>query len=406
MSLINVSDWISEVSELSYVWYAKRLSGNDTLANDSHQAGPYIPKRVAFHVCPDLLKSQSENPDRWIDLYIDSHTDCRRVRVVWYKKAKDECRITNLGGKTSALLDPESTGALAVFAFNLSGDRSDVECRVWVCRHVIEEDLIEELLGPVEPGRTGGRIWASSRALQQDLFGKAKQDRQSCLLDHEELPEDWLVSFPSPKDILSKTLELRPANQLAADSRLMKRRQCEYEIFLSIEEAITMPIIQNGFESLNDFVMQAQTVLQRRKARAGRSLELHTKEILAEEGLQEGSNFSYQPESENGKQPDFLFPSENAYKDPDFPDSKLQMLAVKTTCKDRWRQILIEADRITTKHLLTLQEGISERQFEEMRHEHVQLVVPAPLISKYPQGIRQHLLTLESFICDVRLLPF
>ena len=32
------------------------------------------------------------------------------------------------------------------------------------------------------------------------------------------------------------------------------------------------------------------------------------------------------------------------------------MLAVKTTCKDPWRQILTEADHIGTKHLLTQQE--------------------------------------------------
>jgi hypothetical protein len=30
------------------------------------------------------------------------------------------------------------------------------------------------------------------------------------------------------------------------------------------------------------------------------------------------------------------------------------MLGVKTTCSDRWRQVLAEADRIQLKHLLTL----------------------------------------------------
>ena len=80
------------------------------------------------------------------------------------------------------------------------------------------------------------------------------------------------------------------------------------------------------------------------------------------------------------------------------------MLAVKTTCKDRWRQILAEADRIGTKHLLTLQEGISERQFQEMVDAGVQLVVPEPLKEKFPSSVREHLQTVESFIADVRLL--
>ena len=42
------------------------------------------------------------------------------------------------------------------------------------------------------------------------------------------------------------------------------------------------------------------------------------------------------------------------------------MLAVKTTAKDRWRQVLVEAERVETKHLLTLQEGISEIQYAQI----------------------------------------
>ncbi len=39
------------------------------------------------------------------------------------------------------------------------------------------------------------------------------------------------------------------------------------------------------------------------------------------------------------------------------------MLATKARCKDRWCQILNEADRIERKHLLTLRQGVSESQF-------------------------------------------
>ncbi len=79
------------------------------------------------------------------------------------------------------------------------------------------------------------------------------------------------------------------------------------------------------------------------------------------------------------------------------------MLAAKTTCKDRWRQVINEADRIGTKHLLTLQEGLSENQFREMTDAKVLLVVPAPLVKSYPASVQPHLQTLESFIADVRL---
>lgn len=203
---------------------------------------------------------------------------------------------------------------------------------------------------------------------------------------------------------MTKAIELRADMSLDPDHRLLRRRDCEFEIFRSVERAVELPVIQAGFTSVDDFVARAQSILQRRKARSGRSLELHTRQIFIEERLAEGVHFSHQPESELNKRPDFLFPSEAAYKDASFPASRLRMLAVQTTCRDRWRQVTNEADRIETKHLLTLQEGVSENQFREMVDCKVQLVVPARLTEAFPKSVRPHLQTLESFIGDVRLL--
>ena len=150
-----------------------------------------------------------------------------------------------------------------------------------------------------------------------------------------------------------------------------------------MEEAWALPKVQSGFASMQTFMPLAQEVLQRRKVRSGLSLELHTRTIFREEGLVENRDFAYNRRSEGKKRPDFLFPSAAAYRRPDFPASRLRMLAVKTTCKDRWRQILNEADRIDRKHLLTLQEGISQMQFREMNEANVQLVIPRPLIGSF-----------------------
>jgi hypothetical protein len=65
---------------------------------------------------------------------------------------------------------------------------------------------------------------------------------------------------------------------------------------------------------------------------------------------------------------------------------------------------LNEAERIEVKHLLTLQEGVSENQFKEMIGAGVQLVVPEKLVDSFPKPVRLHLQSLESFIGDVRLL--
>ncbi len=402
---MELSDWVAEVSNSDFIWYVKRLSGNDTLANGSHQAGPYIPKDFLFDIFPLLNRKEIKNPDLWFDLYVDSHTDCRRIRAIWYnnkfhgnpKRGRDEARLTNFGGQDSPLLDPESTGALSVFAFELDSNREAVSCHVWVCRHETEEDFIENRIGPVEPG--AGKVWSSDEVEKQ-----RPTDRSSCWLYPDEIPEQWLEKFPTGMEIIQKTIDIKGALGIKPDSRLVKRRQYEFEVFRSVEEAVELPFIKKGFANLDDFILKAQSILQRRKARSGRSLELHAKRIFLEEGLIENEDFTHQPESEKGKRPDFLFPSEKAYKSKSHLSNRLKMLAVKTTCKDRWRQILNEADRIKIKHLLTLQEGVSENQFAEMVKAKVQLVVPTPIISSFPKNVRPHLQSFESFIRDVRSL--
>jgi EcoRII C terminal/Restriction endonuclease EcoRII, N-terminal len=404
----DLRSWLNEIVGFGYVWYVKRLSGNDTLANGSHQAGPYIPKEFLFSIFPSLNRPSSLNPDLWVEFDIDSHEDRRRIRIIWYNnklhgKTRNEARLTNFGGSNSPLLDPENTGALAVFAFAVDGRGVASECHIWVCRDVIEEALVEDLIGPVEPGtwtiRTASGTVTSSLPAIEKRPSKAK-----CWLDAAQIPAGWLKKFPSGQEIIRKTVEISPATGKRADLRLLQRRACEYEIFRSIEEVIELPEIKKGFSRVDEFIAKAQTILQRRKARSGRSLELHMTEIFLEEGLKEGRDFSHQPKSESGKRPDFLFPSESSYRDSGFAAGKLRMLAVKTTCKDRWRQILNEADRISKKHLLTLQEGISENQFREMEGAGVQLVVPQPLIQTYPKKVQPHLVTIDAFIDSIRHL--
>lgn len=401
MALSDFSNWLDEFADPSFIWYVKRLSGNDTLANNSNQAGPYIPKEFLLSIFPALNRQEIKNPDTWFDLRVDSHPDHRKVRAIWYNnkfhgnptRGRNEARLTNFGGISSALLDPENTGAIAIFVFEISQQVSAEACYVWVCQNIPEEDLLEDRIGPIDPGQ--GKVWTAE---ESKYNAPKKISRLSCWLELNEIPPAWLLKFPTGAEIIEKTIELRPGNDMDTDTRLVKRRDCEYEIFRSVEEAIELPNIEKGFNGIDEFVARAQTILQRRKSRSGRSLELHARKIFIEEGMKEDLDFSHQPESEPGKKPDFLFPSAAAYKDMSFPDAGLRMLAAKTTCKDRWRQIINEADRIPIKHLLTLQEGVSEMQFREMSEAGVKLVVPASLVSRFPKVVQPELKTFGSFL--------
>lgn len=157
--------------------------------------------------------------------------------------------------------------------------------------------------------------------------------------------------------------------------------------------------IMRGFASTDEFIQLANQVLNRRKARAGKSREHHLAAIFDANSLL----YTAQARTEGNKHPDFVFPSESAYHDLLFPESKIIVLAAKTTCIDRWRQILNEADRLKgkTKYLYTLQPGISSEQISEMKAEKVQLVVPREYISVYPQEKRADIWTLKNFIAYV-----
>ena len=403
---VDLQEWLDDHSGRGVHWYLKRLSGNDTLANATHQAGPYLPKRFLFGLFPVLKQPEKLNPDTRIDLYIDSHDDHRRVRAVWYNnklhsKTRNETRVTGLGGRASALLDPDNTGALVLFAFLESTPSKEPVCNVWVCRNETEEDLIEDRIGPVEPG-TSTVLIPHPDTVSDFVSGRRRKD---CWLDPSEIPSQWLEKYPSGAEFARKSLELRMYGSLPPDKRLMNRRRCEYEVFRSVEEAVELPKIRRGFDNMETFLALAQSILQRRKARSGNSLEIHARAIFKEEGLLEDQQFAYQVVTPRGRRPDFVFPSAAAYLDPSFPASRLRMLAVKTTCKDRWRQVLNEADRaIQWTHLLTVQEGVSEAQYREMAESGVKLVVPAPLKTTFPRSVRGELQTLGQFIDEVRQL--
>jgi hypothetical protein len=74
------------------------------------------------------------------------------------------------------------------------------------------------------------------------------------------------------------------------------------------------------------------------------------------------------------------------------------MLGVKSTCKDRWRQVLSEADLIREKHLLTLETAISQHQTDEMCSKGLRLVLPQRLHGSYTTSQGAWLLDITQFL--------
>lgn len=168
----------------------------------------------------------------------------------------------------------------------------------------------------------------------------------------------------------------------------------ESDLFYQFEELFYRPMYSTPFDSIKEFAEAANSFLNRRKSRFGKSLEHHLAHIFTVSKLR----FEEQVVTEDKKRPDFLFPGGAEYHDFLFPANDLTFLGAKTTCKDRWRQVLNEAKRIDTKYLFTLQPSISVNQLQEMNHEHVVLVIPEDNRNSFDKRYRNDLLSLKQFI--------
>lgn len=236
---------------------------------------------------------------------------------------------------------------------------------------------------------------SAKRYILQEIGVEIKADLGS---DYLNMIEDRFgeLTFPSTKDF--SALAREQVAEIDAydmvDDVLLAWWDTEEAMFRQLEQALIERRLESGFETVDDFLNFSQTVLQRRSSRAGRALENHLAFLFTAKGVRH----AWGAITENKKRPDFLFPSTAEYGDMSFPGERLTMLGVKTTCKDRWRQVLTEANRIDHKHLLTLQPSISVNQTQEMRDVGLQLIVPLPIHRTYNETQRSWLWNLEMFM--------
>lgn len=221
----------------------------------------------------------------------------------------------------------------------------------------------------------------------------------------DDLIDRFNLEFPSTRVFSRLARESLPGVSAldGADDALVAWMDREELLFKRLERKIVSERLRIGFSAggesdVDGFLKYSLSVLNRRKARAGQALENHLEEILQVYGIRHVRG----AETENRNKPDFLFPGQAEYADPSFPSEHLTMLGVKSTLKDRWRQVLSEACRIEPKHLLTLEAGISVNQTDEMRAKNLQLVVPRSLHTTFTASQQGWLWTVRDFIALVQ----
>ena len=290
--------------------YCKFLSANDSGETGGHQAGILISMsaRTMLFTERQLRENHILKKTGQIIWQNDFVTTCT---FTWYG-SKNELRITGFGRGKSPL-SPELTGALFVM---IKDSEEDYQGFLFNTDDDIRDFLDNFGLTPAETNRPINieqisPEWAEKQAM--DDFIAALQ-----------------LDFPVTSEMSRAARMIQQqayGNQRMAitdpDSILLRWTEQEYRLFRAIEHARYGGVVSEGFASVDDFVDLANQVLNRRKSRAGKSLEHHLSAIFDENSIQ----YTAQAITEGNKKPDFIFPSIEAYHDMTFSVDDLCMLA-------------------------------------------------------------------------------
>ncbi len=346
----------------------KFISPNDVGLTGGHQYGFLLPKPPSHIFTPYEPQKGSNQTTEVRVLWQDGRTTNSSIK--WYGVGtRSEFRLTGFG-KDFPFRTFDNVGDLLVLI-----PQSFTEFIAYVLDEEEDIEEIEAALG-VEIVRT----WA---AYESGVTLPVSEDE--CVERRFRRFVEALTGFPSGfifSEEARQTLEecLQRFKSLSADDLLMRLMEAEYKLFRLAERQICQSQIIRVFRDVDDFLETASSIMNRRKSRAGRSLENHVEFLLKKASIP----YVMRPDIE-GK-PDIVIPSVEAYYDRSYPREKLCVVGVKTTCKDRWRQVISEAPLKPDKHILTLQAGISQNQLALMHSAKVTLVVPKKLHSQYPQS--------------------
>ena len=377
---------ISSVRQSEAAW-CRFITGNDTGTTGSHQAGFYIPKCASPLLFGEPVK-RGENKEKTVKIQWQDDFVTESCMKYYGQGSRNEFRITRFG-RAFPFLEDDNVGDLLIIA---KFTEEDYKGFVLSSDEDIEDFMATFNLAPDE---TNQLIDVAGNSKPDDKIAKLLQE---FVERYKSFPETKLMAFGARDcynkayNIVSSTLKEKP------DEVLLNWVDTEYRLFKFMEEKIYADIISKPFGSIDSFVQTANEVLNRRKSRAGKSLEHHLADIFTHNELV----FEEQAVTEDNKKPDFLFPNGECYHNLMFPADDLVVLGAKTTCKDRWRQVLSEANRVEVKYLFTLQQGISKNQLKEMCDSNLTLVVPNKYISSFPKEYQSKISDLSGFIDLVR----
>jgi len=387
---------------------AKRLALVDTIteASNQHEVTGSDPLRRILGEEPRKRERRFDATYIWIGGEQDSVTEYGKLS--WYdSRANDdtrsaEWRLYYQTNPVTRIMQPGNTLFVARHTedhlfFVVVPEESTIERQlIWLFG--LRPQLTLEFEPQLITAEHASALDFTSQFILDEL-GIQLEDPDANKVD--SIIERFGATFPSTatfSDLARTTLP--DVDPLAdPDAALMAWLGHEQAMFERLEHKIVSERLQHGFSGADGvdveaFLKFSLSVQNRRKSRMGHSFENHLAALFRHFEIR----VDRQAVTERGNTVDFIFPGKQEYDDAAWPVEDLLMLAAKSTCKDRWRQVLAEADRISRKHLATLEPAISTAQTQQMAAHGLQLVLPRPIHQSYLSAQQSELMSVSDFL--------
>ena len=361
------------------------FNGSNALRRLLGKARRTIPTRFLY-VTDDMVEASEDGVLTWYDAR-ERNPDRSEFRL--YYNAPEVSSRAKIGDSLFVVLR-KNGNALVIVAPKGSTIASQV---AWL----FGVDVVDEFTGKSEFSTDSGLEFATRHVLEE--LGVVLPE-ESDEIDVEEMFSLFNGKLPETK--LFSEYARSKCDQYdkdaAPDTVIVSWFDKEEKLFRAFEKRLIDQKVTGGFSSVDEFLAYSLSVQNRRKSRAGHSFENHLAALFELHELK----FDHQKITENKERPDFVFPGIKQYHDEAFQVELLTMLGAKNTCKDRWRQVLQEAERIPHKHLITMETAISVDQTTQMQSKNLQLVVPRSIAMTYTPKQQEWLMSVDSFIGYVK----
>lgn len=177
-------------------------------------------------------------------------------------------------------------------------------------------------------------------------------------------------NLSNPGDVLYELSRIREFNLYKEDEAKTYGAQLVRALLgegrLISREAIITSLI-NRFEVFYNICRSAK---QARASRAGGSFETHMLSLLTAGGIPHSSQYVF-----DGSKPDFILPSGDVYLSAEKRSDLCIILTLKTTLRERWRQVISESTGCPI-FLATLDESIPSSTLGKLQEKGITLIVP------------------------------